>query len=106
LIFNIDSSIDDTEFPEDFKIFCFLENEVYGSIYHFRGEVLNQIISHKVVDDELIISEKFLDHVENNFGFFDKISIFVIGRVLFILFISFRRYDALDEIGENEHDPL
>jgi hypothetical protein len=93
LIFNVDSSIYDTEFSEDFKIFFFLENEVYGSIYHLRGKVLNQIISHKVVDNELVISEKFLDHVENNFGFFDEISVFVIGRVLFI---SFGRYDALD----------
>ena len=102
MIFSVDSSTDNAEFSENFKILLFLENVVKGSIDHFGSKVLNELISDKVIDDEFVISQKLFNHVKNDFCFLDVISF---GRILAILFV-FGRNDALDEIGKNEHDPL
>ena len=94
MVLGVDCAADDAEFSENLKVFLFLENVVNFGVDHFRGQVLNKLIGYEVVHDEFIVSEQFLYHVQDGFGFLDFVAIFV-----FVLVLLFSWDHAFDQIG-------
>lgn len=74
------------------------------AINHLWWQILDEVVSNEIVDDEFVVFEQLFHEVKEGLCFFDEVSFDIVFLVF--VFIAGGGNDAFDNISQNEHDPF